>query len=92
MSSRFQEGRWRDWYEANAMELSTFCLARGRYEVARELHAIGTECYEREVVNKAYRAIPSPSKNTTAKSLENTRNAWPSFHRWRLPDLGSFRV
>lgn len=54
MSNRFQEGRWRDWYEANAMELSAFCLARGRYEVAHELHAIGTDSYEREVVNKAY--------------------------------------
>jgi hypothetical protein len=53
MSSRFQEGRWRDWYEVNAIELSTFCLARGRYEVARELHAIGTDWYEREVVNKS---------------------------------------
>jgi hypothetical protein len=34
------------------MELSSFCLARGRYEIAQELHAIGTEWYQREVVNR----------------------------------------
>ena len=34
------------------MGLSTHCLARGRYELAGELHAIGTEWYEREVVKK----------------------------------------
>jgi len=36
-----------DWYSVNAIELSKFCLARGRYEVANELHELGTEWYER---------------------------------------------
>lgn len=47
-----REGDWRDWYAVNAMSLSSHCRARGRYEIALELHDIGTEWYEREVVLK----------------------------------------
>ena len=36
------------------MELSAFCLTRGRYELAGDLLAIVTEWYEGEVVNKAW--------------------------------------
>jgi hypothetical protein len=47
-----REGDWRDWYAVNAMSLSSHCRARGRYEIALELHDIGTEWYERAVVLK----------------------------------------
>jgi hypothetical protein len=66
MSNRFLDGRWRDWYEVNAMELSRFCLARGRYELAGELHAISTDWYEREVANK-------PQPGDTVADRQRTR-------------------
>ncbi len=47
MADRFTRCERDDWHSANAMELSKFCLARGRYEVASELHQLGTEWYER---------------------------------------------
>ncbi len=52
MPTYFRGGEQSDWYAVNAMELSKFCLARGRYEIAYELHLIGTENYERTVVLK----------------------------------------
>ncbi len=52
LPSYIREADWRDWYAVNAMELSSHCRARGRYEIALELHDIGTEWYEREVVLK----------------------------------------
>jgi hypothetical protein len=52
MPAYFQDAHSRVWYETNAMQFSGFCLARGRYELAHELHAIGTEWYEREIVSK----------------------------------------
>jgi hypothetical protein len=53
MSALCREAPWRDWHEANATRLSSYCEARGRYELAHELHSIGTDRYEREIVNKA---------------------------------------
>ena len=52
LPSYIREADWRDWYAVNAMELCGHCRARGRYEIALELHDIGTEWYEREVVLK----------------------------------------
>jgi hypothetical protein len=52
MSSHFQDARWREVLEFSALGLSSYCLARGRYELAHELHAIGTESYERAILNK----------------------------------------
>ena len=54
MSAHFQDARWRDYLEFNAMSFSNYCLARGRYELAHELHAIGTELYERAIVNNEF--------------------------------------
>jgi hypothetical protein len=53
MSAGFQDQRWQGWHLASAMWMSSYCLARGRYELALELWAIGTEWYEREVANNA---------------------------------------
>lgn len=39
-----------DWYEANALDIAKHCLARGRYELAREFHGVGMAWYERHVV------------------------------------------
>jgi hypothetical protein len=50
--SLIPKGHYRDWYEANAMQLSKHCLARGRYEIAEEFHRLGTQWYEANVVNK----------------------------------------
>jgi hypothetical protein len=66
MTGRFREGPWREWYEVNAMGLSSYALARGRYEIAQELHTIGTEWYEREVVKKR-------DPNDTAKDRRQYR-------------------
>ena len=47
MANRFPRCERIDWHSVNAMGLSKFCLAHGRYEVASELHELGTEWYER---------------------------------------------
>jgi hypothetical protein len=41
-----------DWYEVNALDLAKHCVARGRYEVAREFHEVGLAWYERNVVKE----------------------------------------
>ncbi len=52
MTAHFRDGRWQGLDAATAMELSGYFQARGRYELAQGLHAIGTEWYEREVLSK----------------------------------------
>jgi hypothetical protein len=53
MSAHFQDARWRSLSVFNAMQLSSYCQARGRYELAHELHGIGTEWYERNMISKS---------------------------------------
>ena len=79
MASRFQEGPWRDWYEANAMELSSYCLARGRYELAHELHAIGSRSYERQVINKAPLGDTNDDGKPLTQFLEEYRQRLAEF-------------
>jgi hypothetical protein len=50
LPSYVSQGEWHDWYETNAMSLSNQCRARGRYEIAFELHVIATAWYEQNVV------------------------------------------
>jgi hypothetical protein len=82
MPTYFRRGEWSDWYAVNAMELSKFCLARGRYEIANELHLIGTENYERTVVLKQ-------DPNDTPKDREHYREVLAAYkdHLSEFPKL-----
>jgi hypothetical protein len=79
MASHFHEGRWRDCYEASAMELSSYCQARGRYELAEELLAIGTEWYEREVIKKSHPGDINDYGKPLAQILEEYRQRLAEF-------------
>ena len=80
MSAGIQDPRWQGWHIANAMWMSSYCQARGRYELALELRAIGTEWYEREVVNKAHLGDTNDYGKPFRQFLEEYRQRWPNFH------------
>jgi hypothetical protein len=79
MSAQFQEQRFRRWYELNATEQSSYCNARGRYELAHELHAIHTEWYEREVVNKGHLGETADDGKPFKQTLEEYRQRLAEF-------------
>jgi hypothetical protein len=79
MSAGFQEKRWEGWHKANAISMSSYCQARGRYELALELCEIGTEWYEREVVNNARLGDTNDHGKPFTQFLEE--------YRQRLADL-----
>jgi hypothetical protein len=66
------------------MQFSSYCQARGRYELAHELLEIGTEWYEREVVNKA----PLGDTNDYGKPFTEFLEEY----RQRLAELGLLLV
>jgi hypothetical protein len=61
------------------MQLSSYCLARGRYELAEELHAIGTEWYEREIVSKTRPGETNDHGQTVGQILEEYRQRLAEF-------------
>ncbi len=69
------------------MELSSHCRARGRYEIALELHDIGTERYEREVILK-------PQPGDTAEDRKKYREILADYKadRAEFPFLISTRA
>jgi hypothetical protein len=56
--------RYKDAEEVNAIDYASKCERRGRYELALEFHKIGTNWYERNVVNK-----PSPYDTEEYKKI-----------------------
>src|SRR5262245_52673552 len=79
MSAHFQGERWREVLEFIAQSLSNYCLARGRYELAHELHAIGTEEYERRVVNTALPGETNADGKSPREFLEEFKQRLAEF-------------
>ena len=75
MPTYFRHGLRGDWYAVNAMELSKFCLARGRYEIAQELHLIGTDWYDRMVVQR-------PNPGDTREDRKANRELLASYREY----------
>lgn len=73
------KGEWQDWYAVNAMSLAGHCRARGRYELALELHDIGTEWYERNVVLKREPGDTAADRKNYREVLAGYKAARPEF-------------
>jgi hypothetical protein len=74
-----RQGEWREWYADNAMSLSSHCRARGRYELASDLHDIGTEWYEKEVVLKRQPGDTADDRKTYRQVLADYKAERPEF-------------
>ena len=74
-----RQGEWREWYAVNAMSLSSHCRARGRYELASELHGIGTEWYEKEVVLKPHPGDTAEDRKVYRQVLADYKAERPEF-------------
>jgi hypothetical protein len=79
MSAHLRDGRWRDLDSATAMDLSSYFQARGRYELAEELHAIGTEWYEQVIVRKAPPGEINDHGETPGQILDEYRQRLAEF-------------
>ena len=73
MRKHFPQCDRTDWYSANADELSKFCLARGRYEIASELHELATEWYEQ---------FAKPEKGSTASDRRRYREVLQAYKNY----------
>ncbi len=70
MPRHFPECDRIDWHSVNAIELSRFCRARGRYELARELLELGKEWYEK---------FARPERKSDASDRQRYRDVLASF-------------
>ena len=64
---------------ANAMELSGYFQARGRYELAKGLHAIGTEWFEQVIVRQAPPGETNDHGETPGQILDEYRQRLAEF-------------